>query len=133
MEEQNQASREQPKTLGLLRWVQVAFLATFAALFWLLDKAVNAVWSMLAEPDPLIASAVSALVAGVVVWRLYRHPQINRLAHEVVAELAKVTWPSRRETSTNTVVVIITSIIAAVILGTFDAIWAAITDLIYKV
>ena len=41
-------------------------------------------------------------------------------------------WPSRKETSASTIVVIITSIIAAGILGAFDAVWSTITDLIYK-
>ena len=50
---------------------------------------------------------------------------------EVAGELSKVTWPSRPETWRNTVVVIVTSIIAAAYLFLFDSVWSAFTDLIY--
>ena len=52
---------------------------------------------------------------------------------EVCVELSKVTWPTRKETWSQTIVVIVVSIIAAIILGVFDAFWAQITDLIYDV
>ena len=58
---------------------------------------------------------------------------VIRISHEIVGELAKVTWPSREETQVSTIVVIVTSIIAAIIVGSFDAVWSTITDLIYKV
>ena len=48
---------------------------------------------------------------------LYRNEKVSRVAHEVVGELAKVTWPTRKETQVSTIVVIVTSIIAAVIVG----------------
>ena len=49
------------------------------------------------------------------------------------AELRKVTWPTRKETWSQTIVVLIVSIIAAVILGVYDAVWSHITDLPYNV
>lgn len=125
------STRTDSKTLGLTRWVQVAFLVVFVALFWVLDRLVVLGWGLFAEPSPTVASAVAALVSGVTVWRLYREAQIVGWAHEVAGELAKVAWPSRRETSASTIVVIVTSILAAVIVGAFDAAWSAITDLIY--
>ena len=50
---------------------------------------------------------------------------------EIVVELSKVTWPTRKELSASTVVVIILSVIASIILGLFDFFWAWCTDLIY--
>jgi preprotein translocase subunit SecE len=52
---------------------------------------------------------------------------------EVVGELSKVTWPTREETYYSTIVVIVTSVLAAVYTGIIDALWSAFTDLIYKV
>jgi len=130
----------QPKTLGLARWVTFFFLAAGAFLFWFLDKLVVTVWTLLSDsynaiPEPesyaILITFGSALVGAVAAWRLYRHEKINRLTNEVVGELSKVTWPARREISYSTVVVIITSIVASMILGTFDTIWSTITDLIY--
>lgn len=121
------------KNLGLTRWVQVVFMVLGLFLLWLLDKVVTLTWELFAEPNPTVVTLVCVLIAGgVVVW-LYRHEKVNRWSFEVVGELSKVTWPSQRETSTSTVIVIVTSIIAALILGAFDAAWSTITDLIYKV
>ena len=56
---------------------------------------------------------------------------VRTLATEIVNELAKVTWPTRKELSASTVVVIILSVIASIILGLFDFFWSWATDLIY--
>ena len=49
---------------------------------------------------------------------------------DIVSELRKVTWPTRKETSQATVVVIITVIIAAIFLQIFDALWSRVTGYI---
>jgi len=55
----------------------------------------------------------------------------RKLADEVVSELAEVTWPTRDETYVSTVVVVVTSVVAAVFTGTFDALWSALTNIVY--
>jgi preprotein translocase SecE subunit len=122
-----------PKTLGLSRWVQLAFMAFAVVLLLILDRVITIIWDKFAEPDPLVVTTLAVALAGVSAVGAYRHATINRLTNEVVGELAKVSWPSRDEVQVSTVVVIITSIIASVIVGSFDAVWSAITDLIYKV
>ncbi|MBN1655139.1 MAG: preprotein translocase subunit SecE [Deltaproteobacteria bacterium] len=111
-------------------------------LFWLLDKTVALIWRLVADtwttlPEvdtvSIYITIFSAAAAAALGRYLYVNQKINRLSHEVIAELVKVSWPTREEVSVSTVVVIITSIIASIILGTFDAIWSTITDLIYKV
>ena len=131
MSEVNQ--EDHAKTLGLLRWVQLAYMVLAVLTLWILDKIIVAVWSRFAEPNTTLATVLAAVAGGAVAYLLYRHEAANRMSREVVAELAKVTWPSSRETRVSTVVVIVTSVIAAAILGVFDAVWSAITDLIYKV
>jgi len=68
------------------------------------------------------------LVAGVV---LYRHDRVHTLANEVASELGKVTWPTAKEVRAATIVVIVMSIIAAVILFAFDFVWSNLTELVY--
>ena len=131
--EQYPRQQQQPKTLGLERWVQMAFLAFALLVLWVTDKIITIVWDRFAEPPPELVTLLAAALAAGITLVLYRHPRVSRISREVVAELAKVSWPSRRETQVSTVVVIITSLIAAVIVGAFDAAWSAITDLIYKV
>jgi preprotein translocase subunit SecE len=123
----------QPKTLGIARWVQMAFFAFGLLLLFVLDRAINLIWNRFDEPQPVLVTAAALVVSAAVTLTLYRRDNVKRLAHEVVGELTKVTWPSRQETQVSTVVVIITSLIAAAIIGTFDAWWSWVTDFIYKV
>jgi preprotein translocase subunit SecE len=64
-----------------------------------------------------LVSAALSFGTGFFTWR---HPHINALAQEVVAELKKVTWPTAAETRAATVVVILTSMVVSAVLGFFD-------------
>jgi len=121
------------KTLGLARWVQLAFMGFAVVLLLIFDKTITIAWDKFAEPDPLLVSTLAVVLATLCSVFAYRHATVNRVANEVVGELAKVSWPTREEVQVSTLVVIVTSIIASVIVGTFDAAWSAVTDLIYKV
>jgi preprotein translocase subunit SecE len=50
----------------------------------------------------------------------------------VVGELKKVVWPSRRDTMLMTVVVSITLIIAGVLVGALDSVWAYLINYLLK-
>jgi preprotein translocase SecE subunit len=56
------------------------------------------------------------------------HRPTRQVAGEVVEELAKVSWPTRAETGSATVVVIVTVVICSLFLGFFDVMWRAISD-----
>lgn len=131
-EEETDQREGASQQLGLERWVQFGFIGAALAVFWVLDHLVFDVWDAFAEPNPTLVTAAAAVVAigGAVIC--YRVPKYYKFASEVASELSKVTWPTRKETWAQTVVVVIVSIIAAIILGVFDAAWAAVTDLIYK-
>lgn len=119
--------------MGVERWVQFSFIALAGVIVFVSDQLIQTVWGYFAEPDPTIVSGAAALLGLVIAFVAYRHPRTNELAREVVGELSKVTWPTRDETYYSTMVVIVTSIIAAVYTGVFDAVWSAFTDLIYNV
>ena len=95
-----------------------ALLATF-----LLSKAGDWVWSYFSKPNDLLVNGVALLVAVSAAVVAYRNERVFAAATEVTRELEKVTWPSRKETSAATIVVIVTVAIAAVVLSTFDFIW----------
>jgi preprotein translocase SecE subunit len=132
-ETQATADGPAPKGLGLARWVQLAFMAFGLTLFWILDKLITIGWDKFREPLPVVVSLVSAALATGATIVLYKHPTVSRVSNEIVGELAKVSWPSRDEIQAATIIVIITSIIASIIVGAFDAAWSSLTDLIYKV
>ena len=58
--------------------------------------------------------------AGTAAIVAYRNEQVFASVVEVTRELEKVTWPTRKETSAATVVVIVTVLISALILSSFD-------------
>lgn len=121
------------KTLGLERWVQLAFMVAALLLIWLFDNIINGVWYLFADPTEWIAT-FGAVGAGIVTAiLLYRTAAVYGLVHDVTEEMARVTWPTRKETSSSTVVVVVTSIVAAVVLFLFDSVWSALTDFVYKV
>lgn len=119
--------------LGAERWVQFGFIALAFVFFFLVDRTTSAIWGMYAEPNASATTAIAAAVAFGGAFALFRHPTSRQFADEVVTELAQVTWPTREETWTHTIVVIVTSVVAAAYTGLFDAIWSALTDLVYNV
>lgn len=46
---------------------------------------------------------------------------IGKFFRNVLAELKKVSWPTRRETTVYTIVVIVTVTVVGLLIGTFDA------------
>lgn len=125
-------------TIGLAKYVHFVYFVGTVVIAWLFVKITETVWTSLnlaitAVPPPsnfieVIVGGTSAAVLGVYLWR---HPKVNSLVMEIVVELSKVSWPNRKELSASTVVVIVLSIVAAIILGLFDFFWAWVTDLIY--
>ena len=119
-------------TLGLARWVQYVFVVAGLFFLWFLDKLATLVWSNFAEPPATTITAISAVIGLGGAVALYRNERVHSLVTDVVTELAKVTWPTRQETYVSTIVVIVTSLIAAAIVGAFDFVWSFFTDLLYK-
>jgi preprotein translocase subunit SecE len=121
------------RTLGVERWVQIGFIAVSLLMIWLFDNLISTVWYIWADPNEslvTVASVVGGIIATVF---LYRNPSSHTFATEISEELAKVSWPTRQETSNSTIVVVVTSIICAIMLFLFDTIWSSVTDLVYKV
>lgn len=56
----------------------------------------------------------------------------GRFVKEVVAELKKVTWPTREETIKLTVVVIVISIVVGAYIGGLDSLFVKATTLLFK-
>jgi preprotein translocase subunit SecE len=121
------------KTLGVDRWIQLAFVATALMLMWLSDHLISGVWYLFQDPSETLVT-LGSVVAGIVgTILLYRTPFVYGIVRDVTEEMARVTWPTRKETSSSTVVVVVTSIVAALMLFLFDSVWSAVTDLVYKV
>jgi len=118
--------------------VGIVVLAIFVAIS--LSHAFAWSWAQLGWDDlPIIGRDVTltrviafAIALGAAVF-VIRHGPTFQLANEVVDELAKVTWPTREETGSATVVVIVTVVVCSAYLGVFDAVWLSLTNWILGV
>ncbi len=112
--------------------VHLMYLCGGVVLFYLTQWTIDWLWGYFGTPPRelyvTLAAMVVTLVAGVVT---YRHDRVNTLAHEVASELGKVSWPNAKEVRAATIVVVVMSIIAAIILFAFDFTWSNLTELVY--
>jgi preprotein translocase SecE subunit len=113
------------------KWVHFLYAVAGFTLIFLFFKTGDWVWSYFSKPKPLPLYLGSLGIGGLITWLAWRNAELFNLASEVVAELGKVAWPTRRETGMATLVVIVTVVLASVILGIFDALWAGMTALLY--
>jgi preprotein translocase subunit SecE len=114
--------------MGPNKYVHLAFAIGGLLAAFVLSKAGDWVWSYFAKPNELILNAFAIVVAGTAAVMAYRNERAFASVVDVTRELEKVTWPTRKETSAATIVVLVTVIIAALILSGFDAIWSFFTN-----
>jgi preprotein translocase SecE subunit len=113
---------------GLLAWICLsplyAYLLEWLAPAW--DMHVIGVEIRVSD----ILGFVSAILFAIYLWM---REDVYTAALEIGNELSKVTWPKWKETKVSTIVVIITTLIIAAILGVLDLVWAKVTNYIYSI
>lgn len=114
--------------MGSNKFVHLTFIVGGLLAAFVLSRAVDWGWSYFAKPNDLIVNLIAMVVAATAAIAAYRNEAAHTQIVEVTQELEKVTWPSRKETSAATIVVLVTVIIAALILSGFDAIWSFFTN-----
>ncbi len=118
--------------MGPNKAVHLMFLSGGLILYFLLNWTGDWIWGYFSRhPNEFVIDGVSAALALAIGISVYKNERVYTLATEVASELKKVTWPTRKETQAATLVVIVTVIIAALVLGAFDFLWAYLTDRIY--
>jgi preprotein translocase subunit SecE len=142
------AEEEAAAQLGIQRYVLASFFAAGIVGAYILGRAVHGIWSWAANKDwfhnalPALAAVsdddkttygtiLGAVLAIVGVVQAYRRHAVRAWADEVAAELAKVKWPTRKEVSNSTVIVIAAGAIATLYLALLDRLWSFVTDLFY--
>jgi preprotein translocase subunit SecE len=71
----------------------------------------------------LIVRGLSLGAGGLLFLILWRHEKANTFMNEVMVELSRVTWPTQKETTSATFVVIIMVLISGAVLGFLDYVW----------
>jgi preprotein translocase subunit SecE len=134
--------------LGSDRYVLAGFFAAGMAVAYVLGRAIDGAWVSASNKDwfsqsaPRLAAVpdddksmysviLGGIIALVVVYRTYKRPDVRAWADEVAAELAKCVWPTRKDVTSSTFVVIVASAIATVYMALLDRLWAFVTNIVY--
>jgi preprotein translocase subunit SecE len=110
------------------KWVNLSYLATAALLGYLvfaLSTKLVGVYDLETRVHSigLILQIAAVVIAGIAFLVVYQNDDANQFMNEVMLELSRVSWPTTKETSSSTVVVMIMVLICGVILGLFDYLW----------
>ena len=114
--------------MGANKFIHLTFAVAGLLAAFLLSRAADWIWSYFSKPNELIVNTFAVVVAAAGAYVAYRNERVFATVHDITRELEKVSWPTRKETSAATVVVLVTVAIAAIILSGFDAIWSFFTN-----
>ena len=136
--EGSEAEQNVPVQLGYQRYVYAAYMAGALIAAFLFAKIGHASWyrlgqwkTELGEPkDEYLFPVAGALGVAVAIY-YWKKADARKYADEVAEELSKVTWPSRKEVTNSTTVVVLTTVFATVFFALMDRFWSFVTDKIY--
>jgi len=127
-----------PVQLGYQRYVYAAYMAGALLSAFLVAKIGHAAWYRLGqwkpelgEPQDEVLFPIAGLIGVLIAVYYWRKQEARQYANEVAEELSKVTWPSRKEVTNSTTVVVLTTVFATVFFALMDRFWGFITDKIY--
>lgn len=127
-----------PVQLGYQRYVYAAYMAFAMLAAFLAAKIGHASWYRLGqwkaeigEPKDELLYPIAGVIGVLIAVYYWRKPDSRQYANEVAEELSKVTWPSRKEVTNSTTVVVFTTVFATVFFALMDRFWSFITDKIY--
>jgi preprotein translocase subunit SecE len=133
-----EADDNAPVQLGYQRYVYAAYMAGAMLVGFLAAKIGHASWYRLGqwkpelgEPKDELLYPLAGLIGVLVALYYWRKADARQYANEVAEELSKVTWPSRKEVTNSTTVVVFTTVFATVFFALMDRFWGFVTDKIY--
>ena len=128
-----------PVQLGYQRYVYAAYMALALLSAFLVAKIGHTAWYRLGqwkpelgEPQDEILFPIAGLIGVAIALYYWRKAEARQYVEEVAEELSKVTWPSRKEVTNSTTVVVLTTLFATVFFALMDRFWGFITDKIYS-
>lgn len=137
-DEEGDEALDVPVQLGYQRYVYAAYMAGALLAAFLFAKIGHAAWyrlgqwkTELGEPKDEYVFPIAGLLGVAVAVYYWRKPDARKYADEVAEELSKVTWPTRKEVTSSTTVVVLTTLFATVFFALMDRFWGFITDKIY--
>lgn len=128
-----------PMQLGYMRFVYATYMGGAMLVALLVAKATDTAWSRLGqwrpefgEPKEEVVYILSGLVGAGAALYYWRKVESRKYAIDVAEELSKVTWPSRKEVTNSTGVVLFYTVFATIFFALLDQFWKYVTDQIYS-
>lgn len=103
------------------------FIVMRATVTWVIDQ--TGLPNMALGPFTISDGVAMLITVGAAIGS-WKAPKVHGFLTEVVDEVGKVVWPTRQEVRDSTIVVLVFVFVVASILGTFDLVWAKLTNLI---
>lgn len=125
--------------MSVARYVNLSFVIIGIVLYIMVGELISGVIGLFGSSSNIqilganfrlshLLAMILAITAAI--W-LRRSEKVHTYAMEVGSELSKVTWPTWKDTKRATMVVIVTTVVIASILGLLDLAWGALTRLFY--
>ena len=117
------------------KWVNLSYLVFAALVAYVISAAATNVSGALdfetrVRNIDLIIRIGTLVLGGLIFLFLFRNEKTNTFMNEVVAELTRVTWPTRKETVSATFVVIVMVLLSGLVLGFLDFAWTKLLQMI---
>lgn len=115
------------------KWVDISLGSVGLVIFWFFYKAIGTVsdaysWNLLTDSPVSAEMIIGLIIGGVCFVILRKNKQVYVFTEEVVAEMAKVTWPARKETFVSGAVVLVMVGIVSLIMSIFDSVWGSLSQ-----
>ncbi len=123
---------EDNKKVITVSFVALSLLVGFVAHLLLQFLAQSFSFFTRIESNELFSNGIPVVVGALLFISLQFNRKVVDYAEGVVTELAKVVWPSRKDTGLMTVVVVITLLISGVIVGLYDSFWSFLVNTYLK-
>lgn len=137
-----------PSQLGAQRYVLAGFFAAAIGTAYIAGRTVTTIWNHLADSQWAVDKAafltrltedsrntwgtvIGAAIGLAALIYAYGREDVRTWVNEAAIELAKVTWPTKKDVTNNTIVVIVASVVATVYLALLDRFWSFVTNLVY--
>lgn len=117
-------------------WVFIFYVAATTLVTTVLTLATREIFALVRVHDaPLLGTSFNlsnliglGLALLIALYTAFLNRKARNFIEQCIVELDKVAWPSKSETKTATITVVVVSLVAAVILGFFDSIFGWLSN-----
>ena len=131
-----------PVQLGYRRYVYATYMAAAIMVAFLSKQLIDFLWfktsqwkpqwfGQYVEPVEEVVVVLGGLIGIGFAWYYWRNKKVRTLIEEIAEELTRVTWPTRKEVTQSTTVVIIATAFSTIFFAQMDQFWLWVTKHVY--